>query len=284
VAFIDSDLSGALAGLDSDSAGRLRSEVSRPDFDGCFGELDAARADNLLPLTNLFSIHPVSGFSVGAVAVGQSGKAYLGANMEFSGLPLNASLHAEQSAVLNAWMHGEPGISSLHVSETPCGHCRQFLRELSNCEQLKIFVQGQPRCLPELLPFAFGDVPENGEGLLDRQRPDFSAKGASEDLWARVSRESKLSYAPYSGSLEGFAIECADGRRFFGRAAESIAFNPSVVAALTALNQHNLSGSRNSPITKAVHVQSGHEGNCSHSLTKALIASVSDTTVESKSL
>ena len=50
---------------------------------------------------------PHSNFYVGAIAVGDSGNFYFGANMEFVGVPLSASIHAEQSAVMNAWIHGE---------------------------------------------------------------------------------------------------------------------------------------------------------------------------------
>ncbi|MBO5493516.1 MAG: hypothetical protein J5974_09330, partial [Pyramidobacter sp.] len=50
---------------------------------------------------------PVSGFRVGAAALGASGRVWLGANLEFAGLPLNFTVHAEQAAVLNARSHGE---------------------------------------------------------------------------------------------------------------------------------------------------------------------------------
>jgi cytidine deaminase len=280
VAFNDSDFANALAAFNPTRASSLQAETLKPDFGGAFVGVDFVSAADLLPLAALFSIHPVSNFSVGAVAAGESGALYLGANMEFEGLPLNASLHAEQSAVLNAWMHQETKIIALHVSEAPCGHCRQFLRELSNGESLDIFVQGRQHFLSDLLPAAFGNLPAEGAGLLDACSHEATHPGTTEDLQARAIEESQRSYTPYSRLPEGFAIECADGRRFYGRAAESIAFNPSVAAALTALNQRNLSNSRESAITRAVQAQPATSINNSLPLATALIDSVSGTRIE----
>ena len=43
---------------------------------------------------------PTSQFRVGAAALGASGAVFLGVNVEFQGLPLNDSIHAEQFAVV----------------------------------------------------------------------------------------------------------------------------------------------------------------------------------------
>lgn len=45
------------------------------------------------------------------------------------GLPLNATIHAEQFAMVIALQAGE-GIISFAATAAPCGHCRQFLNEL----------------------------------------------------------------------------------------------------------------------------------------------------------
>ena len=63
----------------------------------------------LLPWASSFAVVPVSGFAVGAVAFGASGALYAGANLEFAGSPLGASVHAEQAAIANAWLRGEYG-------------------------------------------------------------------------------------------------------------------------------------------------------------------------------
>src|SRR4029079_7002945 len=96
-------------------------------------------------------------FRVGAVVRGTSGKLYMGANLEFPGQGLNQTVHAEQAALSNAFMHDEPGIAAIAVSAPPCGHCRQFLHEFSEGREIEILLPGQPRItLSALLPRPFG--------------------------------------------------------------------------------------------------------------------------------
>jgi cytidine deaminase len=221
--------------------------------------------------------------AVGAVALGQSGRLYLGANMEFPGMPLHASLHAEQSALLNAWMHDENEVKALHVSEAPCGHCRQFLRELSNGLRLEIHLDGQMHRLEELLPMAYGSIPSVGHGLLDsRPLPLEAARPSPDDDTSaqRAINAAQRSYTPYSRSPEGFIIECLDGRFFSGRAAESIAFNPSVPGVLVALNQRNLSASRSVTITQATQAKLATSVNNPLPFARAIIRAISKAKVD----
>jgi cytidine deaminase len=85
----------------------------------------------LLPVAQKYSRPPLSNYYVGAVVRGASGSLYLGANLEIAGQPLGFAVHAEQSALSNAYMHNEPGVVAIAVTAAPCGHCRQFLTELS---------------------------------------------------------------------------------------------------------------------------------------------------------
>jgi cytidine deaminase len=238
-------LSNSLSGLPGDIAEFVSGLIKGGKFSGQLNADLADYADALLPLATTFSKAPISGFHVGAVAIGQSGKVYLGTNLEFQGVPLNASLHAEQSAIVNAWMHGEKALRALHISETPCGHCRQFLRELSEIETLEIRIKGQLTSLSQLLPYAFGEVKETGQGLLDSSPYSLvTAKVEKDPLMQPAIDAAQLSYTPYSNAPEGCVIECLDGNIFTGRSAESSAFNPSISAHLVALNQRNLSSSR----------------------------------------
>lgn len=234
-----------LSDLPADIAEFVSGLIIGGKFSGQLNSDLADYADSLLPLATAFSQAPISGFNVGAVAIGQSGNVYLGTNLEFQGVPLNATLHAEQSAVVNAWMHGEKAIRALHISETPCGHCRQFLRELSEIETLEIRIKGQVTSLSQLLPYAFGEVRKTGQGLLDS--PPYAlvaTKAETDPLKQQAIDAAQLSYTPYSSSPEGCVIECLDGNKFTGRSAESAAFNPSISPLLVALNQRNLSSSR----------------------------------------
>jgi cytidine deaminase len=277
-AVIDNALTSA--GLAPDEATSLRAALEDPGFSGSLDERYTASVQALLPLASAFSVHPISGFAVGAIARGASGKLYLGANMEFQGMPLNASLHAEQSAILNAWMHEESAVVALHVSEIPCGHCRQFLRELSNFDSLELDINGRAYSPTELLPDAFGDLPASGRGLMDSRAASLEAVRPDPDTsQQRAINAAQRSFVPYSRSPEGFVVECLNGRFFTGRAAECIAFNPSVPGVLVALNQRNLSASRQVSITTATQAKLATAINNPLNFARCLIQSVSNATV-----
>lgn len=262
--------------------------VSSSDFNGClpnFRKLEGLAPGQLLPLASAFSIAPVSGFHVGAVAIGSSGNGYLGANMEFVGMPLNASLHAEQSAILNAWMHGEPSIEALYISALPCGHCRQFMCELPNRNQISIIIEGKTHMLNDLLPQPFGEARSPAESLLGNHYNSINGLNPAEDtLSQRAINAAERSYVPYSNAPEGFAISCADGRDYAGRAAESIAFNPSVPAALCALNQKNLSASRSYSINRCVQTKLITGLNSNVDFARSILKSVSNVSLETISI
>ena len=277
----DSELEHALAELDAATMTHLHTAIRSPDFNGQIGALTLKDLASLLPLATAFSVHPISGIAVGAVAVGQSGQLYLGANLEFIGMPLHATLHAEQSAVLNAWMHDEKAVVSLYVSKMPCGHCRQFLRELTNIKSVPIHAHGKSHRLEALLPYAFGETRPQGHGLLD-SRP-FSldaAQGLPNILERRAINAAQRSYTPYSQSPEGFTLECLDGRVFSGRAAECAAFNPSVPSVLVALNQRNLSFSRKVTITHATQAKLATSTNNPLAFARAIIRTLSKAPVK----
>lgn len=73
----------------------------------------------LLPKAAALARPPISNFKVGAIARGASGKLYFGTNVEFAGEALSFTLHAEQSAVVNAWMSGETGVDLVGTSAAP---------------------------------------------------------------------------------------------------------------------------------------------------------------------
>jgi len=264
---------------------RTAEAVGRPDFSGVFESpvrTDASNIENLMELARRFALVPVSGFKVGAVALGRSGNAYLGANMEFTGVPLHASLHAEQSAILNAWMHGEPGIDTLIVSEPPCGHCRQFLLELHGAPELSIVVNGTSKSLHDLIPAPFAKLRAKGQGLLDSPTEKLAnIRRNGGDHAQRAINAASRSYAPYSQSPEGFIIETINGSHFAGRSAESIAFNPSVPAAITALNQMNLSAHRKESITRCTHAKLATALTHSLAFSEALMRGICNVPVDS---
>ena len=112
---------------------------------------------------------PYSEFSVGAVVKGASGQLYAGCNVENAAYPLGNC--AEASAIAAMVLDGENCISEIAVMGrgaelvTPCGGCRQRIREFAD-EAILVHIcdeQGVRKTLTlgELLPLSFG--PENLE-------------------------------------------------------------------------------------------------------------------------
>ncbi|WP_158078655.1 cytidine deaminase [Microbulbifer mangrovi] len=209
----------------------------------------------LVPLAAAYGVAPVSHFSVGAVARGQrldsNGYAalYLGANMEFPGRALCFSLHAEQAAVANAWNNRESGITSLAVSAVPCGHCRQFLYELSESSPLRIVFPDGTRHgyrqtdIAELLPGAFGPADLGHEGNMmavniaaDPPPLEIEQNASVDALVREALKAARFSYAPYTRNHAGCAVQLQNGRIFSGSYAENAAHNPGLSPLHAALS------------------------------------------------
>jgi cytidine deaminase len=203
----------------------------------------------LLPLASRHSDAPISRLKVGAVALGsqdggEAGAIYLGSNCEFPGTALATTIHAEQSAVNNAWLHGESGIRAIAVSAAPCGHCRQFLSEISTAGRLEILVaQNGSRfddsyakySLQELLPAGFGPNKLGITNRLLKPAEQLVAVDSDDPLVLLAAEAARRSYAPYTGNLAGVALQLADGSTVCGRIAENAAFNPTLSPMASAL-------------------------------------------------
>lgn len=215
----------------------------------------------LLPVAQLYAIVPVSRFHVGAVAAGMPAPGgcslYLGANFELAESALSCSVHAEQSAVNNAWLRGESGIQSLAISAAPCGYCRQFLYELVTAQELSILLPSgaSPACrstpLTALLPDPFGpgDLGVTG-GLMDPKLCThvltLPSGPPTDRVVAAALAAASGSYAPYatawppvpdrrSRAFAGVAVQLEDGTIHAGRHAENAAYNPSLSPLQSAL-------------------------------------------------
>jgi cytidine deaminase len=223
------------------------------------GTIDTVMRE-LLPWASSFAVVPVSGFAVGAVAFGASGALYAGANLEFAGAPLSASVHAEQAVVANAWLRGEREIQALAVTATPCGHCRQFLNELAGADRLAIFSAGRgPSTLAELLPASFGprDLGVRA-GLLEAADHPLAARVDPDDVLARAAlAAAEAAYAPYTRAYAGVALTDAAGSVVTGRYAECAAYNPSLPALQSALSALALRRIAASSVVGAVMVEAG---------------------------
>ncbi|XP_030530185.1 cytidine deaminase 1-like [Rhodamnia argentea] len=209
---------------------------------------------------------PISRYHVGAVGLGSSGRIFFGVNLEFTGLPLHHSVHAEQFLATNLALHCEPRLLSVAVSSTPCGHCRQFFQEIRHAPeiQIRVFPVNDPDQEPDpafgplsrLLPRRFGpsdllgeEVPlllephHNGLTLSTRNPTHesscngFCGGPEADELAAAALEAANESHAPYSKCPSGVAIVDREGKVYKGSYAESAAYNPSlgpVQAALVA--------------------------------------------------
>lgn len=110
---------------------------------------------------------PYSGFHVGAVVKGANGSLYAGCNVENAAYP--EGWCAEASAIAAMVMDGQAMIVEMLVMGagealvTPCGGCRQRIREFA-ADETPIHICSPDKLrrtvtLGELLPLSFG--PEN---------------------------------------------------------------------------------------------------------------------------
>lgn len=173
------------------------------------------------------AVAPISNFLVGAVGLGVSGRRYPGFNMEWKGLGLQHTVHAEQAVLALAHAAGETGLLEIEITHAPCGHCRQFLRELA--APLTIVLPNGRYSLDELLPYSFGPDDLGVEGGMLAHAAVLSGTGSQ---LARDAAE--RSWSPYSKMRAGVAVRC--GEQWFGGSyLENAAFNPSLNPAQYAL-------------------------------------------------
>ena len=109
---------------------------------------------------------PYSNFAVGAALLAKSGRVYTGCNVENASFGLTVC--AERVAVFKAVSEGEREFEAIAVvtenGATPCGACRQVLREFGDDIQVIVAdTAGHQRvfALTELLPEGFtpADLP-----------------------------------------------------------------------------------------------------------------------------
>ncbi len=231
----------------------------------------------LLPVARKYSHPPISNYRVGAIARGSSGSLYLGMNVEIPGHSLGFSVHGEQAALSSAYMHGEQAVASIAVTAAPCGHCRQFMNEMSPEGNIEVLVDGkQPLKLSSLLPMAFGpkDLGFKEGAFPIRQTALAPPPGGADELSKAAWGAACRAYAPYSGAQSGVAIATKAGRTFRGSYIENAAFNPSLSPLQTALVQLILAGEDYSAISRVVLVEVKNAKISQASVTRAVLSAV----------
>jgi cytidine deaminase len=267
----DEALRSRLPKLNERSRALLSQVLEDPNFSGRIpaDAIDAlAKSENatvndlmlhLLPLAQAYSRAPISNFFVGVVARGASGSLYLGANVEIPGQCLGFAVHAEQAALSHLYMNSEQSVTSLAVvGGAPCGHCRQFMEELSPAGEIVILIPNQPPAkLASILPAAFGPAALGAtQGALPVRKTNLAlAGGASDPLTTAALDAACRSYAPYSKSPAGVAIHALGGRIFQGCYIENVAFNPSLSPLQAALVELIAAGRAYSEISAVTLVE-----------------------------
>jgi len=213
----------------------------------------------------------LTNFRVGAVVRGTSGALYMGANIEFPGGNLGQTVHAEQAALSNAFMHDEPGIEAIAVSAPPCGHCRQFLYEFAEGRDIEILLPEQPAIgLSALLPLPFGPSDLNvTQGPLSRTR---IAIENVESVAQAARYAAANAYAPYTNSPSGVAIRSRRGNVYRGSYIENAAFNPSLPPLQVALVAMTLANEDFSEIAEVVLSEASNNSISQLNATKSVLA------------
>jgi cytidine deaminase len=235
---------------------------------------------DLVEVAKRFSHPEVSGFQVGAVALGQSGAVYFGANQEFAKADVTQTVHAEQAAIVNAYRHKELRVKMLAVSAEPCGCCRQFLYELANAAELQILFESDKAekivTLNELLPQAFG--PKNlgiETAMFSNQSHQLRDETAHDELAFAAIDAAMRSYAPYTHAFAGVAIRTKNDKIFCGSYLENAAFNPSISPLWSGLVVVAMAGLSTQHLSNVVLVQRDDSVIDHSRMCKALIASMS---------
>ena len=286
---LDEKLRATLPNFSEPSRALLRRLVEDPTFRGSISARDAATlgknenltADGLmlalLPLAKSYARAPISNFFVGVVVRGASGNLYLGSNVEIPGQCLGFAVHGEQSALSKAYMNSEQSVAALAViGGDPCGHCRQFMEEISPEGEMVILVPNRtPARLSSILPDAFGPAALGAkQGALPVRKTKLQLIGNPDALATAAVDAAGRSYAPYSHSPSGLAIRSTRGQIYQGCYIENVAFNPSLSPLQTALVQMIAAGEPYSAISAVTLAEVRGAKISQRSVTEAALAAV----------
>jgi cytidine deaminase len=202
---------------------------------------------------------PISDYHVGAAALGGSGALYLGANIEFEGLPLCETIHAEQAAIVHAQTAGETQLRLVAASAAPCGFCRQFMLELPEPRPPILVPGGPATSIDGMLPAHFGPRELGRAPTLlcaGPHRLRLDEDSSEGDALVRLAlAAADCSSAPYTESFAAVGLATADGSRYAGGVVESVAFNPTLGPMQAAVIALHMQGGRLEDISDAVLIE-----------------------------
>ncbi|WP_072281542.1 cytidine deaminase [Rappaport israeli] len=202
----------------------------------------------LLPFAAAYAHVPISNYFVGAIAIDSAGVFYFGANIEFTQAAIAHTVHAEQSAISHAWLKNATPLQWLVINYSPCGHCRQFIKESARSADFRIQLPNRaPQSLDYYLPESFGPVDLGIEQRLLRPRAipknwSQSLQPIAHPLFDAAAQALFKSHSPYSNSECSIALAYEDGGIVVGCYGENAAFNPSIAPLQVALNYRRMQG------------------------------------------
>lgn len=216
--------------------GDVASLVRRFDLDGPLDALLLA-----LPAAAALADPPISRFRVGAAALEiPSGDVVLGGNLEFPGLDLVRTLHAEGVVAIRAFLD-DASLAAIAVPEArPCAFCRQTLVEFAWAPELRLVDPlGHDLSLQKLYPWPFTPADLDAPGVIPGAVPwpelSLPPDGLPTDVAGKLVEIGRRAHAPYSGCPAAVVLRLRDGRLVAGASLENVAFDPSVGPLQTAL-------------------------------------------------
>jgi len=193
-----------------------------------------------LPIATRMARPPISGYRVGAVGIeARSGDLVLGGNLEFPGTDLQTTIHAEGFVSLRARRRGGV-LETLAVREAhPCAHCRQTLAESIGADRLSIVDPlGHDLSLADLYPWSFRPaalgVAADDPGRGGTRTVRLEAADLPPYVAIALADAASRAHAPYSGCPSAVALRTGDGTVVSAGCVESVAFNPTITAAMAA--------------------------------------------------
>lgn len=238
---------------------------------------------NLMSKAQGFSQAVVSNYKVGVVLRGESGRAYLGTNIEIKGDNQWNTVHGEGFAVTQARAFGEDKVTDLFLSGPPCGHCRQMLFELGNPD-LKLHILD--RASGNIQSFTFGQlfpVPFDSTGAGAEKnvlKPSITPIKAGlrhrSPLVLSAMQGAAESYLPKPGrkSWAGLAVQLKSGEIFNGGTITVSGANPTIQPIQTVLVKLTAAGKAFADIARAVLVEPRDPDYSSYQQTRAILKQV----------
>lgn len=187
----------------------------------------------------------VSKMTVMSIGKTLNGNIFFGINIEFSELPVQMTIHSEQFLLMNAYINDESCPTELIVTNPPCGHCRQFMKEVSNIENttIQFFMSGKlvKSTIDELLPLSFKfEARETAGSFFKKHVYEFTPymcdliSSASDEMIKYALINLEKSYAPYTKNPQSLVVRI-DGNLYGSFTVENAAFNQSLSLVQTLI-------------------------------------------------